>query len=159
MNKHKRKFNSIKTKLITISILLLVIPLLTLGIISYQKSKHSLDDLGKINLKNNVEMTTEMIEMLDKQVESGNISLEEAQEQVKIAILGEMNSDGTRPINENIDIGEHGYMFILDNDGIQIAHPFLEGEDSWDSVDPNGVKSTQALIEQGNDGGGFTKFE
>src|SRR5690606_1885736 len=40
-----------------------------------------------------------------------------------------------------------------------VAHPNLEGQNSWDSVDPNGVKSTQEIIKRGSDGGGFTNFD
>lgn len=155
----KFKLRSIKAKLIIVSMLILTVPLILLGILSYQKSVSSLDELGATNLKNSVEMTIELIEALNAEVEKGNLPLEEAQEQVKIAVLGEMEADGTRPINKNIDLGENGYIFILGDDGEQIAHPILEGENSWDSVDPNGVKSTQELIKTGNDGGGFTYFD
>src|SRR5690625_6998319 len=92
-----------------------------------------------------------MIDALNDEVEDGDLTIEEAQEQVKIAVLGEMDEDGSRPINKKIDLGEHGYIFILADDGEQIAHPQLEGDNSWDSVDPNGVKSTQQLIKTSKD--------
>ncbi|MUV39029.1 Methyl-accepting chemotaxis protein [Lentibacillus sp. JNUCC-1] len=152
------KFNSIKSKLILVSIVILTIPLIILGVFSYQKSEQSLNELGKTNLKNSVEMTVEMIDSLNREVENGSLSLENAQEEVKKTILGEMDNDGTRPINPQIDLGDHGYMFILDENGIQMAHPFLEGENSWDTVDPDGIKSTQQLIKKAQSGGGFTYF-
>lgn len=37
------------------TVLILIIPLLVLGFISYNKSKTSLDDLGAINLANSAE--------------------------------------------------------------------------------------------------------
>lgn len=154
----KFRFNSIKTKLIIVSILLLTVPLVILGLFSYQQSKSSLDDLGAINLKNSVEMTIEMIEALHTEVEKGNLPLEEAQEKVKVAVLGEMQSDGTRPINPDLDLGEHGYIFILDDEGNVIAHPTIEGENTWDAVDPNGIKSTQQNIRIANEGGGYSYF-
>lgn len=152
------KLNSIKKKLVFISVLLLIVPLSALGYFSYTNSTKSLNDLGETNLKNSVEMTVEMITALNIEVEKGNISLEDAQERVKVAILGEKDADQKRAINKKINLGEHGYMFILDDEGNQIAHPWLEGQNSWDSVDPNGIKSTQQLIETGHDGGGFTYF-
>lgn len=155
----KFKLNSIKSKLIIISVLILIIPLAILGAFSYTKSANSLDELGETNLKNSVEMTIEMIDALNDEVENGDLSLEEAQEQVKIAVLGEKESDGTRPINKHIDLGENGYIFILGDDGEQIAHPKLEGDNSWDSEEPNGVMSTQELIKTSHDGGGFTYFD
>src|SRR5690625_1056337 len=105
-------FYSIKTKLITISFLILTIPLIVLGIFSYKKSENNLDELGVINLQNSVEMTIELIEALNEEVKEGHISLDEAKEKVKVAILGERQADGTRPINENINLGENGYLFI-----------------------------------------------
>jgi len=155
----KDKFNSIQFKLIIVSILILTMPLIILGFFSYKQSASSLNKLGESNLKNSVEITIEMIDALNDEVEDGDLTIEEAQEQVKIAVLGEMDEDGSRPINKKIDLGEHGYIFILADDGEQIAHPQLEGDNSWDSVDPNGVKSTQQLIKTSNDGGGFTYFE
>lgn len=153
------QLRTIKSKLILISILLLTIPLITLGFFSYQKSATNLDELGKQNLKNSVKMTVELIDQLNKQVEAGKISLDDAQEQVKVAILGEKGQDGTRPINKDIDLGKYGFIFILDEQGNQLAHPFMEGKNVWESEDPNGVKSTQELITKANEGGGFTYFE
>ena len=149
---------SIKPKMIAVSLSLLIIPLVLLGIFSYKNSKESLNDLGKTSLTNSVESTLEMIEVLNDEVEKGNLSLEEAQEKVKVSVLGEKDAEGKRPINKKIDLGEHGYIFILDDKGKQIAHPVLEGENSWDTTDPNGVKSTQENIRKANDGGGFTYF-
>lgn len=154
------KFNaSIKIKLITVSLLLLTIPLVVLGTLSYQKTKTTLDDYGATRLKNSVEMTIEMISVLNEEVEKGTISLEEAQEKVKIAILGEMDNEGVRPINTNYDLGENGYIFVLDQSGTQLAHPNLEGENVWDEEDNNGVKFTQEMIHTGNSEGGLTYYE
>lgn len=159
MKKLNLRFNSIKTKLIIVSILLLTIPITVLGAFSYRKSSSSLSALGETNLKNSVVMTIELINSLNEAVENGDLTLEKAQEQVKEGILGKKNSDGTRPIHPNIDLGENGYMFILDDEGNEIAHPFIEGENAWESVDPNGVYATQEIIKTGNEGGGFTYFD
>src|SRR5699024_5678595 len=80
--------SSIKVKLITISVLLLAIPLLVLWVVSYTKSKASLEKQSVRDLQNNVEMTIEMIGALNDEVEKGTLSLEDAQEEVKAAILG-----------------------------------------------------------------------
>ncbi|MDQ0162716.1 methyl-accepting chemotaxis protein [Aeribacillus alveayuensis] len=149
---------SIRMKLMIVSFLLLTIPLIILGLLSYQKATTSLNDLGESKLKNSVEMTIEMINSLNEEVEKGTISLEEAQEKVKIAILGEKGADGIRPINKNIDLGENGYLFVYDQNGIQVAHPTDEGSDDWDLKDKNGVKFVQELIKVGNKGGGFVYY-
>lgn len=150
--------SSIRAKLITISFLLLTIPLVILGILSYQKSASSLDELGKTNLKNSVELTIELIDTLNKEVEKDNISIEEAQEKAKVSMLGEQKADGTRSINPKLDLGENGYMFVLDQDGTEIAHPTIEGKNIWDEEDANGVNYAQEIVKVGNDGG-FTYYE
>lgn len=152
------QFRSIKTKLIAFSLLLLMIPLLILGFISYQQSKSNLETVGKENLKNSVEMTIAMIEQFNQEVEAGNLSLEEAQEKVKIAILGEKDSEGKRPINKDIKLGDNGYIFVVDQKGMSVAHPNIEGTNVWDEEDDKGVKYIQEIIAKGNEGGGFVSY-
>lgn len=150
---------SIKTKLIMTSLLLVVIPLVVVGFLSYNSSKTHLDELGATNLKNSVKMTVELIEALNSEVEKGNLSLEDAQEKVKVAILGEKATDGTRPINDQLDLGENGYIFIIDENGNQVAHPNLEGENHWETEDSNGEKFVQNFIQVGQSGGGIVYYD
>lgn len=145
---------SMRMKLIAGAIILLIIPMIILGTFSYQTSERSLDELGETNLKNSVKMTIEMIEQQNEAVKSGAITLEEAQEQVKVAVLGERQSDGTRPINKDLDLGENGYIFIQDQEGTLVAHPNIEGESLWDEQDETGLMFGQEMIRVGNDGGG-----
>ncbi|QCR31172.1 methyl-accepting chemotaxis protein [Lysinibacillus sp. SGAir0095] len=150
--------HSIKRKLLTVSILLLSIPMIILGILSYQKSSSSLSELGETNLKNSVEYTIELMNVLNEQVENGDLTLDEAKEKVKLAILGEMQEDNTRPINKNLDLGENGYVFISDKEGNLIAHPTSEGSNLWDKQDINGKNYAQEFIKNGLNGGGFTNY-
>src|SRR5699024_2429882 len=87
-----------------------------------------------------------------------NLTLEEAQEQVKEALIGEKQSDGSRKITEQIDLGENGYIFILDQDGVFMGHPFSEGNNEWDAEDANGVKFIQEMVLAGGNGG-FTHYD
>ena len=151
-------FRSIKAKLIAFSLLLLMIPLIILGYLSYQQSKSNLESVGKENLRNSVEMTIAMIEQFNQEVEAGNLTLEEAQEKVKVAILGKKDNEGKRPINKNIKLGENGYIFVVDQKGNSIAHPNIEGNNVWDEQDDNGVKYMQEIIAKGNEGGGFVFY-
>lgn len=153
------QFRSIKAKLIAFSLLLLLIPLIILGFSSYQQSKANLETVGKENLRNSVEMTIAMIEQFNQQVEAGNLSLEEAQEKVKIAILGEKDNEGKRPINKDIKLGDNGYIFVVDQKGNSIAHPNIEGSNVWDEQDDSGFKYMQEIIAVGNDGGGFVSYK
>ncbi|MBN9654547.1 methyl-accepting chemotaxis protein [Halobacillus sp. GSS1] len=150
---------TIRAKVFIMGLLLLAIPSLIIGLIGYQSSKGSLDELGKTNLKNSVEQAVDMIEIANQSVQAGTLSLEEAQETVKEQLLGPMQEDGTRPISSTIDLGENGYFFVLDEKGTELAHPSLEGENIWESQDSNGVMVAQELIANGTNGGGFTYFE
>lgn len=152
-------FKTIKTRLLFLAMLALLVPLLTVSYFSYNKSAANLDELGRQNLKNSVEMTIETIEILNQQVKQENLPLEEAQELVRQAILGEKNPDGTRPINKKINLGENGYLFILDQKGKLIAHPNIEGKNMWDTVDVDGKALGQEMIKAGNNGGGFTYYK
>lgn len=157
--KSKPEFHSsIKSKLIGISILLLIVPMIVIGMTSYQKSSTSLEQIGKTNLQNSVEFTLATIEAYNSEVVKGTISLESAQEKVKEIILGEKNGDGTRNINASIDLGENGYMIVYSQEGTRIAHPSKEGASAWDDEDENGIKFAQEMIKIANNGGGFTFY-
>ncbi|MER2112196.1 MAG: methyl-accepting chemotaxis protein [Solibacillus isronensis] len=158
MKKQSKSSSSIKSKLIGISILLLIFPMIVIGVTSYQKSSTSLEQIGKTNLQNSVEFTLATIDAYNSEVEKGNISLESAQEKVKEIILGEKNGDGIRPINSSIDLGKNGYMIVYSQDGTRIAHPSKEGVSAWDDEDENGVKFAQEMIKIANDAGGFTFY-
>nr|WP_239587082.1 methyl-accepting chemotaxis protein [Bacillus ectoiniformans] len=117
--------------------------------------------MGEQNLKNDVQFVLSTIELLNKQVESGELPLKEAQEQVKVMMLGERKSDGTRPITDKFDLGASGYMFVLDDNGILLAHPKLEDEDLTEAVDPDGVNVGQGLVDvaNANKNGGFHYYQ
>lgn len=150
--------SSIKIRLIFISSLILIIPMLFIGSFSFFKSSHSLDELGKSNLENSVEHTIQLISALHEHVENGLITKQEAQSTVILSILGEKQPDGTRPINDTFDLGEHGYMYIADSKGNLIAHPTIEGANTWDRQDINGNYYAREYIKKGLEGGGFTYY-
>jgi methyl-accepting chemotaxis protein len=146
---------NLRKKLLFVSFLFLCIPGLLIGLVSYQLSINNLNESGKLMLKNSVKQTIEMINTIDKEVKKGNISLEDAQEYVKVSILGEKRADGTRPINKNIDLGENGYFYIIDQQGNQIADPYLEGTNTWDYKDSDGEFFFQKMIQQAQTEGSF----
>ena len=148
----------IRTKLIIISLSLLLIPGLIIGVSSYNSANKHLNDLGERMLKNNVEMALQLIDSMNYAVQIGEITLEEAQERVKQNLIGDLQSDGTREITTNVDLGEDGYFAIYGADGDRIAHPFSEGENAWESADSHGVYMVQNMIKAAQNGGGFTYY-
>lgn len=150
---------NIRTKLVTITLLILTIPILLIGAVSYTTAKNSLDELGSTGLKNDVKMAVKMIDLLNNEVEKGTLSLEDAQEQVKVKLIGELKEDGERSIDKDIDMGKQGYFFVLDKQGMAVAHPFKDGESLFDSQTPDGTYSTREIIKKAENGGGYLTFD
>jgi methyl-accepting chemotaxis protein len=151
-------FRSIRMKLITLCLLLLLVPSLIIGMIAYQQSKNGLDQSGQVQLKNNVRFTLAMIEALDQQVKSGKISLEAAQESVKEQILSKKNAEGKRQISKRFDMGQYGYLFVYDIKGNSLASPLSEGKNDWGLKSPDGTMVIQELVKKGLNGGGYTSY-
>lgn len=150
---------TIKTKVIIMCLILLVVPSLVIGIISYNLDKKTMQIGGENLIKNNVHFLAETIRMYQEYVDEGKITLEEAQDSVKKLVLGELTEDGTRPINKNILLGENGYAFIMDQEALLLAHPNIEGESLYDTKDVNGVPIGQEFLKEAKAGGGFTYYD
>jgi methyl-accepting chemotaxis protein len=151
---------SIKVKLIVVSSLILLIPILILGGTSYIYSKAQLDQKGEIILKNGVKQAISLIQSRQELVDSGVLSLEEAQELVRVELLGIKDGDNKRPISKNIDLGENGYFIAYTGSGVEAMHPSLEGTDVIDVEDKsgNGFKLVQEQIKVAKNGGGFVEY-
>ncbi|MEK5068998.1 methyl-accepting chemotaxis protein [Sporosarcina sp. FSL K6-1508] len=147
----------IRSKLFIISFCLLLIPSLIIGFSSYLSAKDNLDELGETTLKNGVEMALQVIDSMNYAVEQGDIPLEEAQEKVKEYLIGERQNDGTRSITSKVDLGS-GYFAVYEQDGLEIAHPSIEGTNGWDHQDADGIYMVQEIIKAAQDGGGFTHY-
>ncbi|QSO47459.1 methyl-accepting chemotaxis protein [Alicyclobacillus mengziensis] len=151
--------SSVRSKLMSISLVLLIVPSVVIGIVSYIEAKGELNQSSEIALKNDVQLVNTTINILNKQVEAGNMSLAEAQEQVKEMVLGPVQSNGMRPINPNYNIGNHnGFFFILDQKGNSLASPTSEGQNLWNSKDKNGTYMIQEVIKNADNGGGYTTY-
>lgn len=150
---------SIQGKLIIISLALLIIPSLVIGLVSYSKAKKGLDDIGEQVIKNSVESSLQLIELANESVKRGDIPLEVAQEKVREAFLGPKDSEGKRPINYPGDLGEYGYLYVLDDKGTLTTHPTREGDNLWNDQDSSGNYFIREVTEKALAGGGYTKYE
>ncbi|MBM7871785.1 methyl-accepting chemotaxis protein [Clostridium pascui] len=154
----QNKMGSVRFKLIMMAIVLLI-PGVIIGLISFNVAKYQLNEQGKVILKNSVKSVIQLISEKQEYVDKGILTLEEAQEQVKVFMLGKKNSDGTRTINKNIDLGENGYLLAYTQDGVEAVHPSLEGKSVWDVKDKKkGLFLVQEQIKIGNNGGGFLEY-
>ncbi len=80
---------TVQGKLLIFSFLLFLLPSSIIGFISYMQAKDSLEELGETVIKNSVESALQLISQTQMAVESGAITLQEAREQVKTALIGE----------------------------------------------------------------------
>ncbi|GGD87268.1 methyl-accepting chemotaxis protein [Paenibacillus nasutitermitis] len=154
----KKKKVTIRFKLLLVSLLLLMTPVLTLGIISYQVTYKETDRLIRKNLTNSVRMAIEMTASLEQQVKEGTITNDEAQEHMKQLLLGPKQGD-KREINSYLDLGESGYFYVLDKTGDLLAHPQMEGQNIAEKQTSDGFFYIKDVIEKGLSGGGFTFYD
>lgn len=152
--------NSIRVELTVLFIFIMLVSSLTISVLSYYTAKAELDRSGEIILKNGVKMVKEAIHLKVNAVNLGIQDIDTAQEEIKQLILGPKNSDGTRPINRNVDLGENGYFFILNKYADEIAHPSIEGQNTWLTKDMSGKDFyvAQDIIKKAQNGGGFTYY-
>ncbi|MDR7855467.1 cache domain-containing protein [Tissierella sp.] len=152
---------SIKNKILLMTTMVLVVSNIAIGLLGYNTSKQQLNEKGEIILQNAVETAIQMIDLAEQGVKKGTFTLDQAQEMVKEYLLGEMKEDGIRPINSPLDLGESGYFVVYSQEGVEIAHPSLEGKNVWDVTDKagTGVFLVQDSIQKAKDGGGFTYYD
>lgn len=135
----KIKFLSLKTKLILLCLFLLIIPTTIIGFNTYSSSKDELDSAGEEQLKQSTKMVIGMINLLDQEVQAGNMTLEEAQEKLRLELLGEKDEENKRAINKQYTIRKSGYIWAMDQKGIAVMDPADEG------INLNEVKSVDGV--------------
>ncbi|MFS0726954.1 methyl-accepting chemotaxis protein [Paenibacillus sp. 1P07SE] len=150
---------TIRKKLLWMSFFLLTVPILAMGIISYKTAHEETTALIENGLRGNVNLAIETMIVLDRAVQDGLVSLEEAQNTFRVMLLGERQADGTRPINDALDLGPNGYFFVLDDAGTLLAHPKREDDNIWDERADDGTYYIQDLIAAGQAGGGFVYYD
>ncbi|MGE5701300.1 MAG: methyl-accepting chemotaxis protein [Clostridia bacterium] len=121
-------------------------------------AKNALDHLGEENLRSHVQASISVIELMNQQVQQGKLTLEEAQELAKTEIIGMRNPDGTRQKTKSFQIGQYGYLMIMDEQANVLGHPSLEGKNMSGTKDENGVFFTQEFIKKAQAGGGVTDY-
>lgn len=90
----RMSFSSLRARLLCLSLLLLIVPILILGTVAYEITKQQLETAGKEQLKQDVQHVLALIDEANKQVISGYVTLEAAQEMVKQEVLGPKGPDG-----------------------------------------------------------------
>lgn len=151
--------HSVRNKLVGLAIIVILIPTLLIGIVNYIVAKNELDSVGRLGLQNGALGITQLISTLDNQVKLGNLTLEEAQEDVRNHMIGAKNADDTRTITNTITYGDNFYFYAVTDDGKAVAHPNIEGDSTFDLQTSDGRYFMQEIIKKANDGGGFVSYD
>lgn len=151
---------SFSYKLIAFMFALLLLSGVFIGVPSYYIAKNELDSKGEMVLKNSVEGALQLINAKQQSVAQGEVSLEEAQEQVREILIGKRLEDGTRKITSEINLGKDGYFVAYSLEGVEVMHPMLEGQNVWrvESKGSSPFYLVQDQIAKGINGGGFTYY-
>ncbi|MCZ8542283.1 methyl-accepting chemotaxis protein [Psychrobacillus psychrodurans] len=150
---------SVRNKLVLLAIVVIFLPLLAVGIINYNVSKNELEKIGKLGMQNGTYAILDLIEELNKEYEDGYITLEEAQQRAASKILGNLNEDGTRNIENPAKYGDNFYFYVVDENGVLLVHPSLEGESLYDNQTDDGRYFIREVIEVAKDGGGYVSYD
>ncbi|YCI22804.1 methyl-accepting chemotaxis protein [Paenibacillus sp. Z3-2] len=134
-------------------------PTIVIGFSSYTVSKNEMNESGKAALENSVRMVIGMINLLNEQVENGSLTLEQAQEKLRVGLLGEKNADNKRPVKSEYTVGETGYPWAVGKDAHSVMNPSNEGQDLTDVVTEDGVYLGKELVNVGTAGGGFVTYK
>ncbi|RAW15093.1 methyl-accepting chemotaxis protein [Paenibacillus taichungensis] len=153
------KMRSLRTKLVTLCLAILIVPTIVIGFTSYTVSKNEMNESGKAALENSVNMVIGMISLLNEQVESGDLTLEQAQEKLRAELLGEKNADNKRPVKSEYTVGKTGYPWAVDKVAHSVMNPSNEGQDLTDVVTEDGVYLGKELVKVGSAGGGFVTYK
>ncbi|MGE7837940.1 methyl-accepting chemotaxis protein [Viridibacillus arvi] len=147
---------SLKRKLIILCTLLLIIPTIIIGISTYSTSKKELTASGKEELQQSTNMVIAMIALLNQEVEAGNLTLEEAQEKLRVELYGKKDADNIRLIKEEHTIRGNGFVYAVDENAVNVMDPRNEGAELMNTETEDGVFIGKELLETGEKGGYFT---
>lgn len=154
----KKNWQSLRTKLIVLCLLILTIPATVIGISTYEVSRSKLDVAGEEQLKQHVKMAIALINLMNEQVEAGNMTLEEAQDKVRGELLGEKDANNARPIKKEYTVGETGYLWAVNKDQISVMNPANEGTDLTNVKTEDGIMLGKEIVTVGANGGGFLTY-
>lgn len=148
-----------RNKLIALATLVILIPLLTVGIVNYFVAKQELEDAGTLGIKNGTYAVLDLIDELNKEVEKGSLTLEDAQERAKVKIMGTMDADGKRSLDNRAKYGENFYFYVVDEQGVLLVHPQKEGESLYETKTKDGRYFIREVIATAKSGGGYVQYD
>jgi methyl-accepting chemotaxis protein len=144
-------FNKISTKLLLGITTIVLVATTVLGLLSYNFAKKELVDSGKLDLQHIVHNSISVLDLLNEEVESGDLTIEEAKEKARELILGPQTvKDGQTTFDYSSSsflYKKEGYLFAYDSNHIVEMHPtFQIGDDKKEVVNSNGQFVIQDIV-------------
>jgi methyl-accepting chemotaxis protein len=151
------KFNKISTKLLLGITVLVLIATSTLGLISYNFSKNELIKSGKLDLQHIVNNSISAMDLLNQQVETGNMTLKEAQEEARELLVGPPEVKDGNTIHDfsksSFLYKQEGYLMAYDSNHTAQLHPSIQvGENKTDLKNSNGQYVIQDIVKAAKEG-------
>lgn len=145
------KFNKISTKLLFGITILILVATTTLGLLSYNFAKNELIKSGKLDLQHIVGNSISAMDLLNQQVEAGNMTLKEAQEEARKLLVGPPESKDGKTIYDfsqsSFVYKNEGYLMAYDSNHIAQLHPSIQiGENKKDVQNSNGQYVVQDIV-------------
>ncbi|MFD1176980.1 cache domain-containing protein [Paenibacillus puldeungensis] len=124
---------NITAQFLIITLLILTIAMLAIYSISYEIAKRQVLNFGEEMLEHKLKETIGFLDAMNQRVEAGDMKLEEAQEMVKVYLLGPKNPDGSRDLAKSkMSSSEYMYVWAIRPDGTMEMHPSnYEGRNLW----------------------------
>ncbi|MDP4083196.1 MAG: methyl-accepting chemotaxis protein [Bacillota bacterium] len=147
----KLTLSSISSKLLLFITIIIVVISGSIGVISYNITKDNLVSNGKADLKYIVSTAIPTLDMLNKQVELGNLTLQDAQDQARKMFLGPKMEQGDKMSYDFsksfFKYKQNGYLFAYDEKGRITMHPTIPvGTDKFNTKNDEGVYVIQGVL-------------
>lgn len=146
--------NKISFKLLVIILLLISSIGVILGSVSYHYAKKELITSGKLDLAHLTETATEVLEILNEDVEQGTLTVDEAQEKARDILIGPAvpGEELLHDYSESAFVyKEEGYLFAYDSDHHITLHPIIPlHEDRTDFQNNKGQYVVRDLVSISN---------
>ncbi|WKY47403.1 EAL domain-containing protein [Eubacteriaceae bacterium ES3] len=154
---------SFHKKLVVHFSIILLLATVIIGFTSFYVAQNALNLKGRQILENSVHQALDIIELQYEESEKGFKTEQEAKEDAKEILLGPFNADGTRNVDNVVDLGNNGYFLIYDSRGTEVMHPALEGSYVWDVAEPTNsqryIVQEQIQLAKENADGGFMTYD
>lgn len=124
MKNKNLQLRSISGKLMLLITVIILVTVMVIGSTSYFVAKNQLLESGKRELQSIVNGAYASLELINEQVETGEITIDEGKNQARIILNGPVDENGEYDYKQsNFTYKENGYILAYDEDLVLQLHP------------------------------------